>query len=82
MLDSLMANSDDLRPDWLTRPRIDRLDAECVGYDEVMAAHQRAIDAGDPGYLDPQSGLFVMTAVFLRDRGWCCDCGCRHCPYV
>ena len=23
----------------------------------------------------------VFTAKFLRDRGYCCESGCRHCPY-
>ena len=77
-----MATFDELRPDWLTEPRSDRFDAEAPGYAEAMAAHRLAVDAGEPGYVDPESGLFVMTAVFLRDRGWCCDCGCRHCPYA
>lgn len=45
------------------------------------AAHADAIEAGNPGYLDPQSGLFVMTAAYLSNRGWCCGSGCRHCPY-
>jgi hypothetical protein len=38
--------------------------------------------AGEAGYLDPATGLFVMTAAHLADRGTCCDSGCRHCPYV
>ncbi len=37
---------------------------------------------GERGYLDPQSGFFVMTAQYLADRGFCCGNGCRHCPYV
>jgi hypothetical protein len=28
-----------------------------------------------------ESGLMVMTGAFLRRRGYCCDSGCRHCPY-
>jgi len=40
------------------------------------------MEAGDPAYLDPVSGLYVFTARFLADRGSCCDTGCRHCPYV
>ncbi|MGH9931919.1 MAG: DUF5522 domain-containing protein [Pyrinomonadaceae bacterium] len=28
-----------------------------------------------------EDGLFVFTATFLRKRGYCCDSGCRHCPY-
>lgn len=27
------------------------------------------------------SGLMVFTAHFLRNRGYCCNNGCRHCPY-
>ena len=25
--------------------------------------------------------FLVFTAKFLRDRGYCCESGCRHCPY-
>ena len=25
--------------------------------------------------------LVVFTAQYLRDRGYCCTSGCRHCPY-
>lgn len=32
-------------------------------------------------YLDPETGLFVMTEEYLRRRGYCCGNGCRHCPY-
>jgi hypothetical protein len=28
-----------------------------------------------------ENGLMVLTAGFLRKRGYCCDNGCRHCPY-
>jgi hypothetical protein len=28
-----------------------------------------------------EAGLFVFTANFLRTRGYCCESGCRHCPY-
>jgi hypothetical protein len=38
--------------------------------------------AGELGYLDPDTGLFVQTAATLADRGECCDQGCRHCPYL
>jgi hypothetical protein len=23
----------------------------------------------------------VFTAKYLRNRGYCCESGCRHCPY-
>ncbi|MFT7474926.1 MAG: hypothetical protein ACI81L_001858 [Verrucomicrobiales bacterium] len=50
--------------------------------DEIMGCHDAAIRSGNDGYLDPRSGLFVMTAVFLKDRGDCCDSSCRHCPFA
>ena len=28
-----------------------------------------------------ENGLFVLTAAYLRERGYCCTNGCRHCPY-
>ena len=28
-----------------------------------------------------ENGLMVFTAHYLRDRGYCCTSGCRHCPY-
>jgi hypothetical protein len=43
--------------------------------------HKRACEAGESGYVDPDTGLFVMTSVYLRGRGYCCGSGCRHCPY-
>ena len=48
---------------------------------DVAAAHARAVAAGEPGYADPVTGLFVFTAAYLAERGTCCDSDCRHCPY-
>lgn len=28
-----------------------------------------------------ENGLLVMTAYFLKTRGYCCRNGCRNCPY-
>lgn len=25
--------------------------------------------------------FIVFTEKFLRDRGYCCESGCRHCPW-
>jgi len=47
----------------------------------VTAAHDQAVERGDDGYMDPETGLFVMTRLYLERRGYCCDNGCRHCPY-
>ena len=40
---------------------------------------QAALEEGRDYYLD--DGLFVFTAAFLEKRGYCCESGCRHCPY-
>ncbi|HKZ80495.1 MAG TPA: DUF5522 domain-containing protein [Pyrinomonadaceae bacterium] len=28
-----------------------------------------------------EDGLLVFTEHFLARRGYCCESGCRHCPY-
>ena len=28
-----------------------------------------------------ENGLMVLTSHYLRRRGYCCEQGCRHCPY-
>lgn len=28
-----------------------------------------------------EKGLYVFTEQYLRERGYCCESGCRHCPY-
>jgi hypothetical protein len=71
-----------LAPRPLTEPHPSRLPLEHPGRDEALAAHAAALGRGEAGYLDPATGLFVLTAAFLADRGTCCDRGCRHCPYV
>lgn len=49
---------------------------------EILAAHDVAMANRQSGYLDPATGLFVLTAAFHARRGSCCHNGCRHCPYV
>ena len=71
-----------MRPDALTRPHPSRFDSARPDPGAALAAHAAAVEAGDAGYLDPATGLFVLTAAYLAGRGWCCDNGCRHCPYV
>lgn len=65
-----------------TQPHPARLPESTAHYDEILARHAAALDVGDAGYPDPATGLFVLTAGFLAERGTCCDNGCRHCPYV
>lgn len=74
--------SDELAPRPLTEPHPDRLAPDHPQRDEILARHADALDAGQAGYTDPASGLLVLTAGFLAERGYCCDSGCRHCPYV
>jgi len=28
-----------------------------------------------------ENGYYVFTASYLLIRGYCCQSGCRHCPY-
>jgi hypothetical protein len=64
------------------QPHPSRLSADHPRRDDILAAHVAALDRREPGYLDPETGLFVLTAAFLAERGFCCERGCRHCPYV
>jgi hypothetical protein len=66
----------------LTEPHPSRLAPDHPKRLEILAAHEEAMRHGDPGYVDPDTGLYVLTAAFLRGRSTCCDSGCRHCPYL
>lgn len=66
----------------LSEPHPARLPREDPWRPAILARHAAALEAGEPGYEDPRSGLFVLTAGYLAERGTCCDQGCRHCPYV
>lgn len=46
-----------------------------------VAAHARAVAAGQRTYRDPVTGFVVMTELTHLDRGRCCGSGCRHCPF-
>ena len=48
---------------------------------DIRRVHERACRKRENSYIDPVSGFFVMTAHYLRGRGYCCGAGCRHCPY-
>ena len=60
----------------------DRLPADPEQRQRILDAHDAAVAAGEPGYADPETGLFVFTAASLAATGRCCDSGCRHCPYA
>lgn len=69
-------------PRGIDEPHPSRLPPTHPDRDRILAAHRAAVDAGEPGYLDPSTELFVLTAAELAARGSCCDGGCRHCPYL
>lgn len=71
-----------LAPRPLDRPHPSRLAPNHPDRERILAAHAAALAAGQAGYADPATGLFVLTAGFLARRGTCCGRGCRHCPYV
>jgi hypothetical protein len=43
------------------------------------AASGEALLEGVDYYIE--NGLYVFTASYLLKRGYCCQSGCRHCPY-
>jgi hypothetical protein len=71
-----------LAPRSLTEPSVNRLPLDVPRRSEILARHTQALAAGEDGYLDPATGLFVLTAAWLAARQACCENGCRHCPYV
>ncbi len=48
---------------------------------EAVRAHAAAEARAQDSYIDPTTGMFVLTAGYLLRRGSCCGKGCRHCPY-
>jgi len=63
-----------LRDDYLANPHPRRLSPQHPRFAEISSRHTAAVAA--------DSGLMVFTATFLAERGYCCDSGCRHCPFV
>lgn len=66
----------------LAEPHPSRLAPDHPDREVILAAHHAAMARCEPGYLDPRSGLFVLTASYLLERSTCCQTGCRHCPYL
>ena len=59
---------------------IAKLSVEESGPTEVL--NQKALPPLREGqdYYD-EGGFMVFTAAYHLSRGYCCDSGCRHCPY-
>ena len=57
------------------------------GIPDRSSAFQRVDASLLQGILDPskdyvvENGAMVFTASYLKRRGYCCDNGCRNCPY-
>jgi hypothetical protein len=45
----------------------------------VESASGKALVEGVDYYVE--NGLYVFTQHYLLKRGYCCQSGCRHCPY-
>lgn len=47
--------------------------------DRLTSSRAPRLVEGEDFYYEGQ--LMVLTAHFLTKRGYCCETGCRHCPY-
>jgi Family of unknown function (DUF5522) len=74
--------TEELAPRPPEEPHPARLPSDAPLRAAILTAHARALAADEPGYSDPATGLFVLTAASLAAQGSCCDSGCRHCPYI
>jgi hypothetical protein len=45
----------------------------------VTGKENRKLIEGIHFYIE--KGMYVWTEKYLRERGYCCGSGCRHCPY-
>ncbi len=79
---SVPSGAEPFAPRPLTQPHPDRLPPDHPAYGAIVRAHGAALSEDADSYVDPVSGLVVLTAGYLAHRGTCCDSGCRHCPYL
>ena len=54
-------------------------DRHTIAEEDASVANNISLRAEADYYVE--DGLMVFTAHFLRQRGYCCESGCRHCPY-
>ena len=66
----------------IRRPHVSRCDPLRPDYEAIIAAHEDAVLNHRPTYVDPTTGLYVLTAEAHELRGDCCESGCRHCPFL
>ena len=53
----------------------------CVTHFQRTKGAGRTTAGPAPGEFYMDGGLMVFTAAFHLRRGYCCNSGCRHCPY-
>ena len=46
---------------------------------KANSSGKKKLEEGLDFYIE--NGLYVFTEHFLKNRGYCCSSGCRHCPY-
>ena len=56
----------------------DQSDGRKVPEEDTTGSSEDLVEGVDY-YLE--NGLLVFTSTFLLKRGYCCESGCRHCPY-
>ena len=53
--------------------------------EDLTVASDRGREAADtalrPGDFYMENGFLVFTEAYHLRRGYCCNSGCRHCPY-
>ncbi len=52
--------------------------AFAIFMEEPQSQPKRPVE-GEDYYVE--NGWVVITEKYLRERGYCCRSGCRHCPY-
>lgn len=55
--------------------------AEILGKVREQIENSRLLSQAEDFYPD-EHGNVVFTAAYHRKRGFCCDNGCRHCPFA
>lgn len=49
--------------------------------DEKISHENQSLDSDLNQYFYYENGLMVFTEAYHLLRGYCCERGCRHCPY-
>lgn len=48
---------------------------------KIEELHKKACNNSQEFYIDPDTGFQVFTEIYHKTKGYCCESGCRHCPY-